>query len=86
MTLDGPLARNIARQKEKRMATMTRQHFNLIAEVLAYQRRAARTLAKGKELEHREKELDLTTYMFANKLTETNERFDRDRFIQAAKG
>ena len=65
---------------------LTRQTFQLIAEVLAYQRTAVRVLAKGKEAEYRLKELDLTTYAFTDKLAATNPNFDRDRFIDVATG
>ncbi len=65
---------------------LTRQHFQMIAEVLAYQRAAVNVLAKGKEAEHRLKELDLTTYAFAGKLATTNPNFDRQRFLDVATG
>ncbi len=71
--------------------TMTKQHFQLIAEVLAYQRCAAKMLTadtvKGRAEEAaRLKELDLTTYAFAWKLAETNPNFERGQFINIAKG
>ena len=68
---------------------LTGQTFQLIAEVLAYQRTAATVLTpdtvKGRaEEQARLKELDLTTYAFAGKLAETSPNFDRQRFIDAA--
>ncbi len=69
---------------------MTLQN-QLIAEVLAYQRAAARVLTadtvKGRAEEAaRLKELDLTIYAFVGRLAETNPNFDRTRFISVAKG
>jgi hypothetical protein len=80
-----------AEGRVSRHPVMTRQHFQLIAEVLAYQRVAARILtadtAKGRiEEQARLLELDLTTYAFAGKLAETNPDFDRERFVDAAMG
>ena len=68
---------------------MSRQHFEMIAEILNYERAAARlttkdTVAGRAERDARLKALDLTAYAFAGKLAETNELFDRDRFLSAA--
>lgn len=65
-------------------AAMTRQHFQLIADVLAtsYGRQAGNT---GKLADaHREEVRDIA-YRFASALRSTNERFDVDRFITACK-
>ncbi len=73
------------------MQTLTRQHFELIAEVLAYRRAAVGMLAKdtvkGIAAEAAAlAELDQVMWALAGKLAETNPLFDRDRFINAAEG
>ena len=70
---------------------MSRQHFELIAETLAYRRMAVRVLAKntvkGRAAEAAAlAELDQVMWSLAGKLAETNPLFDRDRFVKAAGG
>ena len=70
---------------------LTRQTFELIAETLAYRRSAVGMLAKdtvkGRAAEAAAlAELDQIVWLFAGKLAETNDLFDRDRFISAAGG
>lgn len=55
--------------------TMTRQHFQLIADVLM----DARTLTGDDD-----EMVDEVAHLFAAKLATTNENFDRDRFLKAA--
>jgi len=58
-------------------ATMTRQHFNLIAEVID-------DLYMGHDDWNRK--LDQVANKFADRLEDTNPNFNRDRFIKAATG
>lgn len=54
------------------MATMSRQHFQFIADILA-----------DLSLALDETDYDWIVAQFANELENTNERFDRDKFIKA---
>ncbi len=70
---------------------MTRQHFQLIAEVLAHRGMAVRMLAKDTVKGRAEEaarlvENDLTIIEFATELAHTNPNFDRQRFIDVATG
>lgn len=62
---------------------MTRQHFELIAEVLAQESMAARVLGRG---EAAERQMRIVTANFAGRLAATNPNFDKERFIAAATG
>lgn len=54
------------------MATMSRQHFQLIADVLA-------DISLGLD----DKDFEWVVDKFADELEETNERFDRPKFVRA---
>jgi hypothetical protein len=62
---------------------MTRQHFQLIAEVLAQEAMAARVLDRG---EAAEEQMRIVTANFAGRLAQTNPNFDQQRFIDVASG
>jgi hypothetical protein len=54
------------------MATMSRQHFQFIADTLA-----------NLSLALDEEDYDWIVWQFADELENTNERFDREKFIKA---
>ena len=57
------------------MATMTRQHFQLIADAID-------EMFMGNT--HWNRNLEQVAHKFADKLAETNPNFNRDRFLTAA--
>ena len=75
--------------RKDEMTSETRQHFELIAEVIAYRRAAVQMLAddtvKGRAAETTAlQELNFVSWGFAHALADTNPRFDRERFLEAA--
>ena len=62
---------------------MSRQHFQLIAEVLAHEAMAARMLDRGEAAEN---QVRILTSAFVGRLRNTNDNFDEQRFIDVATG
>ena len=85
------MANTIHKVKDMSIPRLTRQTFQLIAEILAYRRMAVGILAKD-TVKGRAAEaaalavLDQIMWAFAGKLADTNPLFDRDRFINTAGG